>query len=413
MAGRQRRLRTGAALLALALGPLAALAQDNGGLRMTLGVGFRAETNDNLVLEDPSRGRTSQFDTRLTFGLTDETRAGSLSITAEGLLRALDGPDGRESGFVQPALGLAWRRAGGRAAFDASAFLREADLDTLIGLAIDPETGEASVLSGEGTQRQVGGDLAYTFGTGEPFGLGLSAGLTDTSYRDAPDEVDNRRTRSNATLRFALDPATEATAGLGFSTYKEEGAGQRDTLSFQAGLTRDSGSGTVSATLFAEQTEDGTRSGGTLGRSYDLAAGRLSFSLGATRGVSGRTNPTGALDWTQELARGSLSLGISRSVVSGDGDAETLATGINAGLTQALSELSSLRFDLNAAEVRTTATGATTRTATLSATVTRSLPQDWALDAGVTRRLREEDGAGRASSTAVFLELRRAFEWRP
>ena len=51
--------------------------------------------------------------------------------------------------------------------------------------------------------------------------------------------------------------------------------------------------------------------------------------------------------------------------------------------------------------------------AALSAIYTHTLPYDWALDAGVTHRIRNEDNTGEATSDTVFLELRRAFEWRP
>ena len=413
MAGRrQRRLMAGAALAVLM--PLGVIAQETGGLRLTFGVAFRAETTSNLALETPAEGRTNQIATRLSFRLEDETRTGSLSFAASGRLRALDGPDGRETGFESPDLRFGLHREGARSALDVTAFLREADLDTLRGLLVDPDTGEVSTLSGEGTQRQTGGNIAYTFGAGEPWGLTLSAGLTDTTYRAAPAEVDNRRSNAGASLRFALDPATEATLGLRASTYKEDGAARRDTLRAEAGLTRSLPLGTVSATLFAEDTEDGTRSGLTFGRSIDLASGgRLSYSLGATRGASGSTNLTGALDWSRPLPRGNLSLGLRRSVASGEGDAETLATSLNLGLTQELTPRTALSIGLNAAEAEATATGNTTRTATLNATLTHALTEDWALDAGLSYRWRDADSEGRATSDTLFLELRREFAWRP
>ena len=409
---RQRRLMAGIALAALL--PLAGIAQETGGLRLTFGIAFRAETTSNLALESPAEGRTSQIGTRLSFGLFDETRVGSLSFQASGFLRALDGPGGTETGFETPDLRFAWNRSGARSTLGVTAFLREADLDTLRGLLIDPETGNVTPLSGEGTQRQTGGDIVYTFGAGEPWGLTLSAGLTDTTYQDAPGEVDNLRTRAGATLRFALDPATEATFGLRHSTYKEDGAARSDTLRAELGLARSLPLGNISATFFAEDTEDGTRTGLSFGRSVDLASGgQLTYSLGATRGASGNTNLTGALDWTRPLPRGSLSLGLRRSVASGDGDAETLATSLNLGLSQNLTPQTALSIGLNAAEAEETATGDTTRTATLNAALTHELPRDWALEGGYTHRIREEEATPRATSDTIYLELRRTFGWRP
>lgn len=413
MAGRRQRWLVAGATLAVLM-PLGVIAQEAGGLRLTFGIGLRVETSSNLGLETPDEGRTNQVSTRLSFRLEDTTRTGSLSFAASGLLRALDGPDGRETGFESPDLRFGFRQEGARSALDVTAFLREADLDTLRGLLVDPDTGEVSTLSGEGTQRQTGGSIAYTFGAGEPWGLTLSAGLTDTTYRDAPNEADNQRANLGATLRFALDPATEATFGLRGSTYKEDGEARRDTLRAEVGLSRSLPLGSISATLFSEDTEDGTRSGLSFGRSVDLASGgRLSYSLGATRGASGDANLTGALDWTRPLPRGSLSLGLRRSVASGDGDAETLATALNLGVTQELSPRTALSIGLNAAEAEETDTGDTTRTATLNATLTHALTEDWALDAGYSYRWRDEDTDGKATSDTLFLELRREFEWRP
>lgn len=413
--GRRRGLVAG--IVFVALGPLAGPVQkagaQEGGPVLTFGAAFRAETTANLALATPEEGRTSQIGTSLSFGLTDETRTDSLAFSASGFLRALDGPgaDGRDTGLDAPSVRLSWRREGAKAALDVQAFLRQDDLDTLRGLAIDPETGAVNVLTGEGTQRQASGDIGYSFGTDGPWGLTLSAGLTDTSFRDAPAETDNRRTRAGVELRFALAPATEATLGLSGSTFKEDGAARRDTQRLEAGVTRTLARGDLSSLIFTEKTEDGTRSGLTLGRSVELPSGQLSYSLGLTRGASGRVDLTGGLDWAQELPGGQISLGLRRSVVAGEDDTETRATSLNASLTQQLSPLTALDFGLNAAEA--VGTGTAVRTATLSATLSRSLARDWALDAGLTYRWRDEDGVGLARSNTVFLELRRNLAWRP
>ena len=83
------------------------------------------------------------------------------------------------------------------------------------------------------------------------------------------------------------------------------------------------------------------------------------------------------------------------------------------GLTQELTTRTALSIGLNAAEAEATATGNTTRTATLNATLTHALTEDWALDAGYSYRWRDADSEGTATSDTLFLELRREFEWRP
>lgn len=394
-----------------ALGVLPLSAQDAGGLRLTFGVAARLETGTNPGLTVPAEPRSSGLSARLSFGLSDETATSALSLTAAGTLEAGNGNSDR--GVEDPDLRFSYRRIGATSSLGVSAFLRETDLDTLRGQIFDPDTGEVTDdIAGDGTQRQTGGDLTYAFGEGGPWGGTLSAGLTDTTYRGTTTQADNRRLRAGATLRFALDPATEVTAGLRWSRYDEAGAPSRDTLRPELGLRRVLPGGAASASLFAEDTPDGTRTGLSFGRSWDLPDGALSFSLGATRGVTGKVGLTGALDWRRDLPRGALTAGLRRSVTSGTGDAETIATGANLGLTHELSPTQALRLGLTASETENTATGATTRNAALSATFSQTLPRDWVLDAGLTHRIRDESGVGRATSDTAFLELRRSFEWR-
>lgn len=403
----------GAGALLAALFPLPATPQE-GGPKLTFGVAIRAETGSNLALDVPSEGDTAELSTRLSFSLSDETRTGRIALDASGALAFRDAPDGTEQGFENPALRFAWGRTGARSALDVAAFLRETELDALRALVIDPDTGElAEDLVGDGTQRQLGADITYSFGAGEPWGLTLGAGATETTFQGDTAEPDTEQQRASASLRFAIDPTTEATLALRWSTFKEDGDTRRDTLRAEAGATRSLARGSLSATLFAEETEDGTRSGLTLGRAVELPAGRLSYNLGVTRGTNGDASLTGAFDWTQELARGSVSLGLRRDVAAGDDDEEVVATALNLGLTQEIGPQTGLTLGLTASESEDTATGLVTRNTAFSATLTRALPRDWALDAGVTHRLRDQDGTGRATSNTVFLELRRAFEWRP
>jgi hypothetical protein len=203
------------------------------------------------------------------------------------------------------------------------------------------------------------------------------------------------------------------TAGLSWSRYDEEGDDPRDTLRSDLGIRRDRPAGFASASVFAEDTEDGTRAGLSFGRNWELPDSALSFSFGATRGVTGDLSPTGRLDWQKELPRGGLSASLRHEVTSGDEDEETIVTTASLGLSHTISPLSSVSFGINASDSEDTSTDETTRNASLSAVYSHSLTPDWVLDAGVTHRVRNEDNTGNATSDTVFLELRRAFEWRP
>ena len=68
---------------------------------------------------------------------------------------------------------------------------------------------------------------------------------------------------------------------------------------------------------------------------------------------------------------------------------------------------------LDWAEQRDTASGLASANTNLSATWTKDITTDWALDLGYTRRLSDQAGVGRGQSDAVFVELRRTFSLRP
>jgi hypothetical protein len=397
--------------MALVALPLAA--QEEGGLRLSFGISARVESSTNPGLEVPEEPDRTTLSSRLSFGLTDTTRTGSVALSAGGSL-STDNDDESPDGFIDPNLSLTLQRFGATSTLELSAFLRENDLDTLRGFVLDPETGDITEdLLGDGTQRQTGGSLAYSFGEGGPWGGSLSAGLTDTTYSGDTSEVDNTRTNAGGNLRFDLDPATEVTAGLSWSRYDEEGDDPRDTLRSDIGISRDRPDGFASANVFAEDTEDGTRAGLSFGRNWELPDSALSFSFGATRGVTGDVSPTGRLNWQKDLPRGSLSASLLHEVTSGDDDEETIVTTASLGLSHTISPLSSVSFGINASDSEDTTTDETTRNASLSAIYSHSLTPDWVLDAGVTHRVRNEDNTGNATSDTVFLELRRAFEWRP
>lgn len=395
------------------LAGLPVFAQEDGGLRLTFGLSARVESVSNPGLTLPAEPTRDRISSRLSFGLTDATRTGSVALSAAGTLSA-DNDDETADGFIDPDLRLSLKRNGATSSLELSAFLLESDLDTLRGFVLDPETGAITQdVTGNGTRRQTGGALSLSFGDGGPWGGTVSAGLTDTTFSGDTSEVDNLRTNLGGTLRFDLDPATEISAGLSWSRYEEDGDDPRDTLRPELSFQRDRPAGFVSASAFAEDTEDGTRTGLTFGRSWELPDSSFSFSFGATRGVTGELSPTGTLNWQQDLPRGSLSASLSQEVTSGDEDEEAIVTTASFGLSQSLSPLASINFGLSASDSQDTGTDEATQNASLSATYSHSLSYDWMLDAGVTHRIRNEDNTGEATSDTVFVELRRAFEWRP
>lgn len=385
-----------------------------GGPLLTFGIAFRAETGSNLDLSVPSEGETSVLSTRLSFGLSDETRTSNLALNLAGSLAIRNAPDDDTRGLENPALRFAWGQQGARSQLDVTAALTQTELDTLRGFVIDPDTGGiAEDVDGEGTQQRALADVVWTFGEEEPWGITLSAGATITTYSGDNDEDDVDEARLGAALSFMIDPATEGVVDLRWSTYQEEGQEVRDTVHFEVGAVRETARGNLDATLFVDNVPEGTRVGFSVGRGTALPAGNLYYNLGLTRGADGELRGTGVFSWQQALPRGSVSVNLQQEVGANEDDDEAVLTALDVGYTQELTELADLRLGLSASRSIDEDTDLTTDNAGFNATLSYEVSEDWVLDAGYAFRMRDEDATGRANSNNVFLELRRDFEWRP
>ena len=381
----------------------AAAQEDAGGQRLTFGIALRAETDSNADLDLVSPGQTSRAVADLSFGLTSETRSSRLALAAGLSLQAESGGAiTANNGVVNPFVTLSYGREAANAAFSFDASLRETDLTTQSDVTdFDTTTG---------TRRQARLDTGLQWGTNRPLGFGVTAGLTDTAYQDAPGEADNRSTRLGLNARLDVSKVATLTLGLRGQRFDEEGAPDiRDTLGFDAGLDIARPRGTLGLDLSLEDTEDGQRETLRFRNNLELPGGTLAYSLGAAIGVDDEVRLIGSLDYSLALPRGSLTAALNRSLRAGSDDLETAVTSASLGYQQELSPLSRLSLSLNWAESTETDTRITTTNASIGATYSHDLTKDWAMDLGYLYRLRDEDGEGEASSDQVFLGLRREF----
>ena len=60
-----------------------------------------------------------------------------------------------------------------------------------------------------------------------------------------------------------------------------------------------------------------------------------------------------------------------------------------------------------------TSSGLVTDNASLDASISYALNEDWSMNFGASHRIKDEDGVGRAKSNSVYLSVGRTFEWRP
>jgi hypothetical protein len=395
----------------------AAISQEGGGVLLTFGIDQRFSWEDNPELEIPSTGDRFRSDTRLSFGGVSETSRDRLSFNLAGTLRGEDAGDGFDFGLDSPSAELAYTRLGYSSSFTISGFLRETDLDEGRAL-IEGEDGSLPVLIFEdGTARSKGAQLDYTWGEGMPLGGSLRTGLTDTTYSDTtdPDLMDNRTITAGAGLRFALNEVTDATLDLDHRRYDEDDdpAGAEDSTTLSAGLVRSLPRGNLRGELSTTQDEDGTRNGLSFGRTFELPRGSLSFDLGLTDVAGSGTYPTGALDWRQELARGAFSAQFSSAVIDDTDNEETLVTALSLALTQELTTRVGLNLGASWVRREELDTSLVTDNASINASLSYALTEDWAMNFGATHKVEDEDDFGRADSSSVFLSVGRTFDWRP
>ena len=407
------------ALIGATLFPAIAVAQEEGpsGIRTVFGFSSRLEAQDNRSLAPERLGSSFEASMGLSFGLLTETRSSRFSFDAEGRLRSIDTPnDSVRNGIISPRLTLNYEHESTNAKLSFNTLVREDDLSTndfLLNEDIEV------IASGGATRRYARLEGRVDWGTNAPFGYGLLARYEDTSYRDGTVTGvsgsilnDSQRSSIGISTRLDFSKTISLNSELVASEFKEASSSEsRTTISLDNRLTIDRPLGAVVFDLKAFELEEGTRVETALGRDFDTPLGTLSFELGATRGVTGDTFPTGSLSYSHNFPRGILTFGISRDVSSSnDQDIERLNTRLRFSYLQELTPLSSMRITGNWAETEETETSLKSANASFGATYSYALTQDWSVDVGYLHQYRGDSiVADSARSNTLFVELRRLF----
>ncbi len=377
------------------------------------------------------------------------------------------GTSGFDTSVDEPRLAFRFAREGARSAASLTARYLSADiayLDLTDEIGTDPidpgfdpggpivVPGDADLIRGTGTRASYGFDGTLDLFEDAPVGLALAAGINVLDYSDvtANDLVNTRRSRAAATVVLRFSPVTEGRVGVRTTVYDADNAIEthRETNTLDVGVTRtisdaatldatlgystvdtftntdprgrtegvtgrvglalDRPNGTATAEITADTTQSGTRTGFRLGRSFELPAGSIGATLGATKAEGGDPKLAGSLTYRRDLPSGGLTARLSRDVRTGNDDTDRLATAATLGLTQRINDVSALGFTL-AYLHSDPGGGDTTDRTSFNATWSRDITADWSLAAGYRYRSRDEDPGGKATSNTVFLTLSRDF----
>lgn len=377
--------------------------------RFGLSTGFVA--SDNRGLDPNSLGSTFEATARLDFGMTFATPIQQLDLTGDIGLRAVSGAESGtlENGLTNPSLAIAYARQARDAQISLDVFAREADASTT-NLEVIEGVPDPTLVTADGTSLRYGFDTELELRRRSPFGITLSAGYTALRYSNTTSATltDQDRTHLGVRLRFDLNPSTQATMNLRYSTFEDFGTpeGVRETYTLDNRLRQDLRNGDMSVSFNVSSTEDGERYTLSTGRSVSTPVWDLGGTLGLTRATDGDIYPVGTLDLARTLPDGSLAAALSRSIGAGIDDDEQEITSLRLTYAKQFSPLTSFNASFSYSETDPTGAGSTSSLSSVGISLQRSLTPTWDLNVGLDHRISKSTAGTTARDNRLSVTLR-------
>ncbi|MBV7379816.1 hypothetical protein [Maritimibacter dapengensis] len=419
--------------------------------------------NDNLGLGNPSPGVSALWTNRFTMGFETGTPISTFTFNAGVSARGAALPTVPFTGLLdEPFANATYVREGVNSRLELAASYRQINLDFADPLTLideDDELDDTDLIIDSGSRVTTQASVLFEGGLQDPFGYGIALDHNRTTYTGTTDPAlfDSMTNSAEVFTRFRFSPVLEgrlaasktlysandavmtnrdtlaATAGLTYEfdpiTVFEASLGYdyitettnvptttvRSGFSGSLGLTREVPTGSYGLMLDSDLSINGRRNTLTASRAYELPTGSLDASLGVTRGPSGMFFPVGSLAYVYDLPRGQITAGAQRRVTTGDALNDVVRTNLNLGYTTDINQVSSLAFEADFAAVEDFGVAPVDRTilASLRATYSYELTEDWDISAGYEHRIRSDSALGRRHSNEVFVVLDYTFGNRP
>ena len=405
----------------LAALPPSALAQDRGGLSSTLTLAERIELARNQALTPGGSDLSFQSITSLSYGFLSETRTETFRFDAGLDLRGslVEGGD-PEFALGTRSLSFGYEREGARSSLDLSAGAEQSDVAFLRPLSDFIEDGgfvlpeDFDDLTGTGTRTDLSFSAELSLRDDAPFGVTLSADVSDTRYRDTtdPELIDSTRLGFGLSGRADIGPAIQATVGLRYSTFEDAGGGQSDSFTYTADVTFADPRGELGFDLSLTPSDAGTQIGLGLSRSLDLPSGSLGGRLGVTFTASDETILTGGFDYSLDHPLGGLTVTFDHSVASDAGQTGDVTTSLSVVGNRALTPDITAALSAGYARYEEAGSDVVTSIADLGANVSYAFAPDWSLSAGANYILRDPSDAESAAAQSLSLTVTRSFDMR-
>lgn len=433
------------------------------GLSVTLDYLSSLRHDSNLRLTDPSLGSTTWWENTLALGILKQTSDSRLALDLSGLYRIANEPIiGTASSFADPSARLSYQRSRQNSQLDLLLDYREQDLAfnrSLTDTNLDGRIDAADVTGTIGDQVNSLGNLNWQTGLNDPIGFQFIYSYGERTYTNTidPNLFDNKSSYYSAITTLRVSPVFQANLRLGYTDFSAEDNVRTDeqTTVVTVGGTYDvSPVTTVSANIGYSQVDDtqrttntntvtedfvwdfawnktlpdgsadfqidqtfgvnGSRINATAGRSFQRANGLFSFNVGLTRGPFDEVTPIGQLDYSYQLASSRIGATVQRRVGTSTQSIETRETLVFLTYDYFINPVSGLSFSIDYIDQEDEGTGQPNprQRGTFSASYTRAVTKDWAVNVGYQYEMDDQNGFT-ATSNSVFLTLGRRFSLKP
>lgn len=417
----------GVAALAIAW-PCLAAAQDlgPGGVQYRFGLSQGLSWDSDFAMASFGTRSAAYGTTRLSFGISSETRTERIALEGGSTLRLLPS-FARDGGaeVAEPFLALTYAREAARSGLALSANHRREGLafvDRFVGV-IGPDGTLLALAAPEDVE---GGGLRATTTLSArmdtrrnmpvSFDFGISASRTDLSGATDPDLEEARRAAADLGVTLAFTPVLRGLvrSQYTFSQERDLASSRSEEGRLVFGLTyRPTGDFTVTAEAgpvwqrdrsFGLTTEDvgGT---GSLSARWNRPRWDLSAALSGTEVADDRSY-SGSIDWRASFETGQFLARASYDIIPGDATEPEETTGfLGVGYLYDLNPIAQLGVSIAASETETTGIPDLDRSVAIGTSYRRALTRDLSLQAGYQFRRREDGPAGRAHSHGLFVEF--------
>ncbi len=454
--GKTRTLQAVLTVSTLAIGAGGATAQD-----LDPAVSGNLSFSSNLVLDtNPSlaavsSGAVLEFSEDIGFSLQSETSTQTLQFSVStGFAISTTVGGGTDTSFEPPAVDFLYRREGANANFEVSADYWNGDVTSAFD--IDP-TDETFLIVDSGVLVRSSAALAYSWGLNAPLGFSVSASFDTRNYDGTTDPAlfDTTTTSFSGAANFRLSPATNGSLTATLTDYTSDDAfatssetkelgltishelatgltvdgnvGFRDVATIASGapstengiyfgvdLTQPVPNGSFFGGIQVDQSGSTNTTALTFGRSLDLPDGNLTASITADQAVGSSVMLLGSLSYLRELSDGSITVDASQTLSTNTLSEDVRFSTLGIAYTKILNSNSGmvLAFDISRSEDGGAGAAETLNRATLSASYSREITEDWDMSVGYTHRQNTGSATATGVSDSIFLTLTRDLEFR-